>query len=464
MYRFLNKNGDVLYVGKANNIKSRVSSYFQKGAALGEKTRILVSQTEKIDITRVESELEALLLEAYYIKEYLPKYNIRLSDDKSYPLIKITIKDQYPAVLYARHMDNPKALYFGPYPHPKDVRAVLRVLRRIFPYQSVPNHAKRVCLYHHLGLCPCLPAFNTPENRREYVKNLRRIVRILQGKSRDIEKELIKERDVYIKKEAFEKAERMQQQIKAIEIITKPYHKPFEYDINPNLREDLRENELTGLQKALSDKGLHVSTLTRIECYDISNTQGTHATGSMVVFTNGEKDGDSYRRFKIRKDGSPNDFAMMEEMLVRRIRHDEWPAPDLLIVDGGKGQVTAALRAFEKSGKSFPLIGLAKREETMIIPVNQVYFEQEVRGPKSSNAFQNRHSGEQSDSGIDSGRTSFARMTKKIYGTNEEHFIELSLLKNSPSLHLIQRIRDEAHRFAITYHKKVRSKNFLPTK
>lgn len=434
VYRFLNKEGEVLYVGKANSLKSRVSSYFQKGAVLGEKTRILVSQTEKIQITQVESELEALLLEAYYIKEHLPKYNIRLSDDKSYPLIKITVKDTYPAVLYARHMDDPKALYFGPYPHPKDVRTVLRVLRRIFPYQSVPNHAKRECLYHHLGLCPCLPAFDTEENRKEYIKNLKRMIKILQGKSHDIEKELIKERDKYIKDEAFEQAEKLQHQIQAIGAITKPHHKPVEYDINPNLREDLRENELVGLQKALDDKGLNVGSLTRIECYDISNTQGTHATGSMVVFTNGEKDGDSYRRFKIRKDGSPNDFEMMEEMLTRRMKHTEWPEPDLLIVDGGKGQITAALRAFDKTGRNYPIAGLAKREETIIIPVNQPYFT-----PVSNSSDK-----------------------PKLYGENQEHFTEVSLSKNSPSLHLIQRIRDEAHRFAITYHKKVRSRNFLP--
>lgn len=456
VYRFLDTSGDVLYVGKANNLKSRVSSYFQKGAALGEKTRILVSLTEKIQITRVESELEALLLESFYIKEYRPKYNIRLSDDKTYPLIKITLNDEFPSVLYARRMDNPKALYFGPYPHPKDVRMVLRVLRRIFPFQSVPNHPKNICLYNHLGLCPCLPAHNTDENRKEYIKNLKRIVKILQGKSRDIEKELTKEREELIKKEEFEKAEQIHRQILSLQVITKPHHKPFEYDTNPNLREDLREGELEGLRSVLMAKGVHLNRLTRIECYDISNTQGTHATASMVVFTGGEKDGDQYRRFKMRKDGIPNDFAMMEEVLVRRIGHDEWNDPDLIIVDGGKGQVTAALRAFKKAGKAYPLVGLAKREETIIVPVNQAFFkraqdELEDIGNMSIEQFNNEESSQlHSNSKL-----------RKLYGDNEEHFIEISLPKNSPSLHLIQRIRDEAHRFAITYHRKVRSKRLL---
>lgn len=454
MYLFLSSEREVLYVGKAKNLKLRVSSYFSKNAQLLEKTRILVSQTAKIETTHVESELEALLLEAYYIKKYKPRYNIRLADDKTYPLITITIHSEYPAVLYARRMDDPKALYFGPYPNPGDVRSVLRVIRRIFPFQSVRNHPKRICLYNHLGLCPCLPFFYTKEVKQEYTKNLKRIVQILEGKAHTLEKELKRERDIFIKKEEFEKANIVQKQLSALEVITKPRHKPFEYDTNPNLREDLREEELDGLIDILSIHGLSLTSLEKMECYDISNTQGSHATASMVVFVKGEKDGDQYRRFKIRKDGKPNDFAMMEEVLKRRISHTDWPEPNLIIVDGGKGQVTAALNAFEETGKSFPLVGLAKREETIIIPIDQSIchsFIARIRQLPET---------KQSHATVRPPR--FARDDKKnLYGSNEEHFLEVHLPKNSPSLHLIQRIRDEAHRFAITYHKKVRSKNFL---
>ena len=153
-----------------------------------------------------------------------------------------------------------------------------------------------------------------------------------------------------------------------------------------------------------------------------------------MVLTNGEIDKSQYRKFKITIDGKPNDFAMMQEMLERRLKHTDWSDPDLIIVDGGKGQVTSALLAMEQKGRHFPLIGLAKREETIIIPTNQQFYSQ------------------QNSSTNDADRP-------KLYGTNEDNFIELSLPKDSPSLHLIQRIRNEAHRFAITYHRKLRSKN-----
>lgn len=412
VYRFHNEDGVILYVGKAKDLKSRVSSYFVNPTNLLDKTRVLVSQVKTIQITTVETEIEALLLESFYIKKYRPKYNIRLADDKTYPLIKITIHDASPSVLSARRPDDHKALYFGPFPNSKDVRLVLRVIRRIFPFQSVPNHPKRVCLYHHLGLCPCLPVYNSEKDKKTYKTNLKRIVALLEGKSKKIQTDLERERDSAIKQELFEEAKHLTDQITALEVITKPHKKPLEYDVNPNLRDDLRAEELKVLKTTLSKHGVSVTDLRRIECFDISNIQGTNATGSMVVFEEGEKAGNQYRRFKVHKDGTPNDFAMMEEVLIRRIKHTEWRRPDLLIVDGGKGQVTAAQRAFAKTNIRYPLIGLAKREETIVVPT-------------------------------------------------EDGFTEISLPKTSPAIHLITRIRDEAHRFAITYHRKVRSKQFL---
>lgn len=414
VYLFKNKKGKILYVGKANSLKSRVSSYFA-ASGLGEKTRLLVNEIERIEIVKVENELEALLLEAFYIKKHKPFYNIRLTDDKSYPLIKITIRTDYPAVIYARRMDDPKALYFGPYPSPQDVRRVLRVIRRAFPFQSVANHSKRQCLYHHLGLCPCLPAFDSVENRSKYKRDLKKVVKVLEGKSQTVQKELEKEREVASKNENFEKASYITAQLDALSLITKPHHKPFEYDTNPNLRTDLRENELSSLSETLIENDLNAQSLSRIECFDISNIQGTNATGSMVVLTNGEIDKSQYRRFKIKISGRPNDAGMMEEMLTRRLRHPGWDLPDLMIVDGGKPQLTGAMRAFSKTGKTFPLIGLAKRLETIVIPLTE----------------------------------------------ESDNFKEVNISHHSPAIHLLQRIRNEAHRFAITYHKKLRSKNML---
>ncbi|HVA96909.1 MAG TPA: GIY-YIG nuclease family protein [Candidatus Acidoferrales bacterium] len=446
VYVYSDKEGNVLYVGKANDLKSRVSSYFAKSAQLGTKTVVMVSQVEKITITIVESELEALLLEAFYIKKFKPKYNIRLTDNKSYVRIRITVKDEFPKVLLARREDDPKSVYFGPFPSSSAVGTVLKTIRRVFPYQSVFNHPKRICLYHHLGLCPCPPMFQTDVKKRSYRKNIRGIIRILEGESRKIMKELEKERDVLSKKEEYEEALTVQKQINALSLITTPFHKPFEYAVNPNLRIDIRQKELDGLMDALNANKMHIKKLERIECYDISNIQGTNATGSMVVLTHGEIDKSQYRKFKIKRKWDkrnekdlPNDFAMMKEVLQRRLRHEDWHFPDLIIVDGGKGQVSSGIAALAESGVEIPLVGLAKREETIVIPVQNTQKTQKTRVSEN----QNSKKFDVSDS------------------LNSLNFNEVVLPKNSPSLHLIQRIRDEAHRFAITYHRKLRSGSAL---
>ncbi len=494
-----------MYVGKAKDLKSRVSSYFVKSANLGTKTQVLVSQVHKISITIVESELEALLLEAFYIKKYNPKYNIKLTDSKSYLKIRITIADAYPALLLARREDDSKSLYFGPYPSSGALKLVIKTMRRIFPYVSTLNHPKRICLYNHIGLCPCPPVNDSPELKKEYRKNIRGIVRMLEGESQKIMKELERERDVLSKAEEYEKALLMQKKINAMGLITTPFHKPFEYDVNPNLRDDKRQEELDGLKEILNQHGLGLEKLERIECYDISNTQGTHSVGSMVVFKNGEKESSQYRKFRIRRDWErkrpgnknvilsnsegtqggeilhsvqndrilarndnylssktpkhlANDFAMMKEVLKRRLNHDEWDTPDLIIVDGGKGQVSSAMTALAECGMVIPLVGLAKREETIIVPkLGERGKEKGVSDGIDSdasmvNTYQEllnlRFAGTRSEK-------------NKTIVVDEEHFTDISLPKNSPPLFLIQRLRNEAHRFAITYHRKLRSKSAL---
>ncbi len=463
VYVYLDKNGTVIYVGKAKDLKSRVSSYFVKSANLGAKTQVLVSQIDKINITIVESELEALLLEAFYIKKYNPKYNIKLTDNKQYLKIRITINDDYPKVLLSRREDDKNSLYFGPYPSSGALKLVLKTMRRIFPFVSTPNHPKRICLYNHLGLCPCPPVNDTPELRKEYKKNIKGIIRMLEGESKKIMTELEKERDKASKTEDFERALIFQKRINAMSLITTPFHKPFEYDVNPNLREDKRQQELDGLMTILNEQGMGLEKLERIECYDMSNIQGTNAVGSMVVFVNGEKESSQYRKFKIKrqwdnrpKKDLPNDFAMMQEVLKRRLKHDDWNMPDLIIVDGGKGQVSSALVALVECGMSIPLVGLAKREETIVVPT----LGGMQGGEKGS-----------IDSDTPMVRTYQELLNLRFAGTNseknktiivnEENFTEISLPKNSPSLFLIQRLRNEAHRFAITYHRKLRSKAAL---
>lgn len=375
----------------------------------------MVSQVKNIEITIVESEIESLLLEAYLIKKFQPKYNVRMADGKSYPLIQITIKEQYPAILFARKPEDPKSVYFGPYPSSGSVKMVLRILRHIFPFVTVRNHPKRMCLYHHLGLCPCPPVFDTEDLRKTYKKHIRQIIRILEGDARGILKELEKERDSLTKKELFEKSQIIQRQIDALSYVTQPFRQGFEYDVNPNLRSDIRQEELNSLANTLRDHRMNIDSLEKIECYDISHVQGSNTTASMVVFMNGEKDSNLYRKFKIRLEKTPDDFASMEEVLTRRLKHTEWEYPNLFVVDGGKGQVSAALKVLAKYKLNVALIGLAKREETIIIPTT----------------------------------------------SSDDQFIEVSLSKDSPGLTLLRRIRDEAHRFAITYHRKLRSKRAM---
>lgn len=366
----------------------------------------MLSKVVKIQYLTVASEIESLLLEANLIKKYNPPYNSRLTDGKAYPLIKISIKDEYPKILFARRIED-KSLYFGPYPNVSAMKLVLKTIRRVFPYISLNTHPKTFCFYHHLGLCPCPSVIGTKEAKAEYKKTIHRIVKFLEGEMHTVVKDLEKERDECIKREEFEKAADMQKKIDAIRLITQPVHQPFEYEDNPSLKEDIRKKELEDLRFILKNAGVFTDFLVRIECYDISNTAGTNATGSLVVFTNGEKDSTWYRRFRITKHiKGPNDFAMMESVLSRRLKHTEWPYPQLFIVDGGKGQITSALKALQEAEVTIPLVGLAKREETII--------------------------------------------------TSE--FKEISLPKRSPALQMVMRIRDEAHRFAITYHKKLRSK------
>ena len=440
VYQFLDAKNKILYVGKANDLKSRVSSYFVNDSLLGLKTKVLVGQIEKIKIVVVESELEALLLEAFYIKKFKPRYNVKMADSKTYPYIQINIKDKHPSIFLTRRMDDSKSLYFGPYPNTGAIKLILKTLRKVFPYQSARNHPKKVCLYNHLGLCPCLPVSDNKDNLKHYKSDIRSIVRVLEGETQKLLKEYKKARDLFSKNEEFEKAKETQKKIDALKIITEQSRPAIEYDLNPNLRTDLRQSELNELSNILSSNGCKAGKIKKIECYDISNIQGKHSVGSMVVFIDGEKENSLYRKFKIKRENTPDDFASMEEVLTRRLRHLEWNYPDLIIVDGGKGQVTAALRAFTMSNVSIPLIGLAKREETIVIP--QII--------NSNTEFQN---------------------SKQIQNTNIKNqnvvsdfefrasdFIEVSLPKNAKALHLLMRIRDEAHRFAITYHKKLRSK------
>lgn len=390
--------GQVIYVGKAIDLYSRVSSYFSGEQTL--KTAAMVSEIASVETIIVESELEALILEANLIKKYLPEFNIRLTDDKDYLYIKITRED-FPKVLTARkHALKDSLKYFGPFPSSRTVKETLKSLRKVFPWCSNPPTRKSIaCFYYHLGLCPgaCVGKVSIVE----YRKNIFRLSQLLEGKKENLIAELSKEMDELAKKQKFEKAGSTKKMIMGIVYLTEP-NRIKSYLENPNFLENQRELALKALQDALKLPELPK----RIEGYDISHIQGKEATGSMVVLTDGEIDKSQYRKFKIRLAGRPNDVGMHREMMRRRLKHTEWPKPDLIIIDGGRGQVNAVNNELLTLSK-LPIFGLAKRMEWLYAPGVEI----------------------------------------------------VKLPKKSPALQLLQRLRDESHRFAISYHRKLRNKD-----
>ncbi|KKS13967.1 hypothetical protein A2617_04880 [Candidatus Daviesbacteria bacterium RIFOXYD1_FULL_41_10] len=404
VYIFQDKAGRILYVGKAVDLRTRVSSYFS-GKSDNIKTEDMVENIASLETIKVLSEIEALILEANLIKKYLPPYNIKLTDDKDYLYIKIT-GGHYPKIITARKNELSDAKkYFGPFPSSRVVRDTLKKLRRIFPWcNGTGNRAKgimksRPCFYYHLGLCPgaCVGKIS----RQDYNKIINRFSRFMEGKTDTLLHELKREMGKYSQKTMYEQAQTIKKTIDGLQYLMQSTSIKG-YLENPNFLEEQNKFSLESLQ---NDLGLNKIS-ERIECFDISNISGKNATGSMVVLTAGELDKSQYRKFKIQLAGKPNDVAMMREIIRRRFKHQEWPMPDLIIVDGGRGQANVVNDELRTMNYELPVFGLAKKMEWLYRPDGNV-----IRLPHSSFA-----------------------------------------------LRLLQKIRDEAHRFAINYHRKLRSK------
>lgn len=406
VYIFKDDAGKILYVGKAINLYHRVSSYFSSKPH-SPKTAALVENIRSVETIEVLSELEALILEANLIKKYLPPYNIRLTDDKDYLYIKITNED-FPKVLIARkkELDDAKE-YFGPFPSGSTVRTTLKKLRRIFPWcngsgSSINGQASskryfRPCFYYHLGLCPGSCAGKV--NKKEYNKNIRRFSQFMQGKKEQVFKDLQNEMEKASHNLEFEKAQSIKKTIEGLQYLTQTNNAQV-YLENPNFVEDQSKLALENLRKDLKLPSLPE----RIECYDISHIQGKFAVGSLVVLSHGDIDKKWYRKFKIILGKKPNDVGMMREILQRRMKYKEWPQPNLILVDGGRGQARGVFKELENKKWEVPVFGLAKRMEWLYPPKGEI----------------------------------------------------IKLPRSSLSLHLLQKIRDEAHRFALGYHRKLR--------
>lgn len=407
VYVFKAKTGRIIYIGKAANLKNRVSQYFQKGDRLGSPAKYsMVKNTAKIDYQETESEIEALILEANLIKKHKPRYNVVLRDDKNYGFAIVT-KENFPRLIITHQPSKIKNISktIGPFTNVKSLKQTLRVLRRIFPFCSCKKLHKNICLYHRLDLCPgycCIVEKNevaTKQDIGNYKNNIKNIVKFLFGKKRTLVNDLKKQMTLAAKKQEFEKASQFRDQINYLEKVIA--HKKV-IEENPEI--GLRNIELLKIVDILKLPQVPQ----RIEGYDISNIQGTSATGSMVVFENFEPAKNEYRKFRIFGLNTPNDTAMLQEVIRRRLNHTEWPMPDLFLIDGGQGQLNAVLEVLIKNNIKIPAVSLAKQEEELYSPA----------------------------------------------------LINPLPLKSLPQSiqFTFQRIRDQAHRFAITYHRKLRSK------
>ncbi len=517
--------GRVLYVGKAKNLSNRVHSYFRNSGRQSVKVAALTSHVEDLETIQTDSEIEALILECNLIKKYRPRYNIMLKDDKTYPYLKITLQEPFPRMYITRRVVKDGGKYYGPYPDVGALRATMKLLRSLFPVRNCRNmNQDRPCLQYHIKRClaPCVGKVS----RADYGELVKSICLVLDGKTKELRRSLKERMQEAAAEYAFEAAAHYRDQLQAVERLEesqkavleggdmdivgyaadafsvclqvffvrggkligrkdfmlpaegeseaaviaaflKQYyngedvflpkevlvsHLPEEEELNTirewlteraghkvtlaeprrgdkaklmqlaceNALKLIREQERKGQMQQKTEEAAAEELqrvvgakrpLARMDCFDISHTQGSETVASMVVFRYGSPSKKDYRRFKlVSTEGKPDDFKSMQEVVYRRYKDYE-ELPDLIIVDGGKGQLTAALKVIRGLGLDIQVISLAEQRE-------EIFLEGE---------------------------------SQSIY-----------LERESPALHVIQHIRDEAHRFAITYHRKrLRRRNLV---
>lgn len=399
VYWFINKERQVIYVGKAKNLKNRLSSYALISKT-DSKTQAMLNEAQQVKFKVLDSEIESLLIEAELINTYQPHYNILLKDDKSPLYINIT-KEEFPRVLLDRKK---QFTSFGPFTSSTQAKSILHFARRIFPFCNATPKQKannKTCFYYHLKLCPgaCCGQIS-PSDYSQIIDNLKLF---LSGKKKRLIQQLNRQIKAYAQGQLYEQAAQVRDQLQSLQALLAPRSAP---EINlPTLTQDKHAEQLKHLNRILrrlfSLPGEF--PLSRIEGYDISNLQGQKATGSLVVLTNGQIDKSQYRRFKIRSLQTPNDPAMIKEVLTRRVKHSQWPTPNLIVVDGGITQLKAAQSVIPWN---IPLVGLAKHPDHLVT------------------------------------------INKK-----------LKLDPKNPGTKLLQTLRDESHRFAKSYHSHLRSRS-----
>jgi excinuclease ABC subunit C len=388
VYFFKDRQGHIIYIGKAARLKKRVQSHFAKLSS-SFKANTLISSISDIDYIVTGSQEEALLYEAHLIKKHQPKFNVAHRDDKAYPLLKLTIGEEYPRLFITRRKKDDNALYFGPFTSSKLLKRALALMRKIFPLRTCAQLPKSKCLNYHLRQClaPCV----NKENKDIYWQLVKDVILFLEGDRKQLISRLNQRMNHYAANQEFERALSVRDQIKALIALTTPM-------------ED-RRGALLELKELLNLKGLP----RKIEAFDISDYAGKEAVGSLVTFVNGEPQKINYRRFKIKFVKKIDDYAMMKEIINRRFKRlieERQRKPDLVIIDGGRGHLSVVIEQLkEMSLLDIRVVAIAKEHEYLYTKENQEPIE---------------------------------------------------LFKFPKVLFLIQRIRDEAHRFAISYHHKLR--------
>lgn len=422
VYFHKNSAGEIIYIGKAAVLSNRVRQYFQKSRIRDPKTDALVEEIADTDWITVDSEIDALFLEAEMVRRYLPPYNILLRDDKSLSYVRIDIKSDHPTVVMTRRPIDDGAEYFGPYINAFAVKKSLRLLRRIFPFAvKKDDNAMGSRIYEQIGLDPGVASGKT--SLESYRKSLRNLMRYLRGDKQTIIKELQKNMLKAAKNQNFEDAARYRNQLISLNGLRKQIifsDREF-MDLSKDLGlYDL--SQLLGLDKPPK----------RIEGYDISHMSGTDTVASMVVFMSGMPDKASYRKFKMRtfagtKQPGNDDFAHMYEVITRRVSQKnikQWGLPDIFLIDGGKGQLAVAQRALAENAIKKPCISLAKQYEQIVTQVDDPLVDVNLKVARDLGATVEHTSG----------------------------FMTISLPHSSHIVKLLQRVRDESHRFALSYH------------
>jgi excinuclease ABC subunit C len=387
VYKFLDKEGNILYIGKALNLRTRVNSYFRGDINDRPRIRQMMPKVIDLEIVETNNEVEALVLESALIKKYKPKYNSDLKDDKSYAWIYVSTKDEFPTVKIVRTLtknEHRNGKLFGPYPSGLAIKRVFTYLRKLYPFcTSCDPTEERPSLYYYLGLCP--GPYHGYISKEEYRKNIKEIVKFLNGRKKGQIQSLERRMKSYSKEKQYEKAAELRDRINDLNYLGQDieygYHKePSTYKSKRAISRCLSFEEL--------EMELDIDDLKRIECYDISNMQGKHAYGSMVVAQDGALDRSQYRIFKIRGKDTPDDPAMLREVLQRRLKHiggvDDrslGSKPDIILIDGGKSQLSVLKKNLPEKiilmgiskGKHLKRAGFRKMDEFWIVRNGGIY-------------------------------------------------------------------------------------------